>query len=140
MEVNIIYPIACKIHEQLGRNHKKEIYINALKIKFEQENIPYETNKEYEIVLDDNVLGSYKYDFYVQGTLIKIFTFEQKKNLIPEIELFKNQLKNINKSHGIIINFIKSRTNFEESENNNYFEPSKHVSICKINCNEMNTS
>lgn len=137
MDLKKVYSIAAKIHDAIGRNHPKEIYVNALDISLESEGINNVRDKHFPIVYCNRPIGTFKCDFVLEETneLVKVFTFEKNCDLLPEIELFKNQLKTLSGiSRGIFINFIRSRKNSDQTENDMlYFERKKHVIVGKVN-------
>ena len=142
MDIKKLFSIAGEIHETIGRNHDVSIYVNALECNFELNNIQYIRNARYSLVYKNKEIGEVVVDFYFPQTdeILKVFSYEKNYDLVPDIELLKNQSKNINKN-SLFINFIRSRkgvyTSNTETENH-FFERKQHVIIGRLQINEQN--
>ena len=62
---------AMKVHNELGPGFTEKVYQEALEIEFQRRNIPYEREKELNIVYDGVQLKQiYKADFVCYGKII----------------------------------------------------------------------
>ncbi len=59
-----------KIHKELGPGFNEKIYQNALIILFAEQNIKYETEKEYEVKYFNKRVGKLRVDMVVEGKVI----------------------------------------------------------------------
>ena len=64
--------IACayKVHSELGPGFNEKIYHNALKVALSEENLTYETEKEYKVIYKGKKVGSLKIDLLVEDKII----------------------------------------------------------------------
>jgi GxxExxY protein len=96
---------AIEIHKNLGPGLNKENYIEALKIEFQQEDIDYDDDVEFEIAYKDIVLKHPSVvDFLVFDQLvIQIIAADE----IPESEIQRilKVIRNNDYKLGLIINF-----------------------------------
>ena len=96
---------AIEIHKNLGPGLNKENYIEALKIEFQQEDIDYDYDVEFEIAYKDIVLKHPSVvDFLVFDQLvIQIIAADE----IPESEIQRilKVIRNNDYKLGLIINF-----------------------------------
>lgn len=96
---------AIEIHKNLGPGLNKENYIEALKIEFQQEDIDYDYDVEFEIAYKDIVLKHPSVvDFLVFDQLvIQIIATDE----IPESEIQRilKVIRNNDYKLGLIINF-----------------------------------
>lgn len=99
--------IACcfKVHNELGPGFNERIYHKALKIALKEDNLKYETEKEFAIFFEDKKVGSLRLDLIVEDKVIvevKAFTGN-----MPDV--FKYQilsyLKVSNLKVGLLVNF-----------------------------------
>lgn len=59
-----------KVHKELGAGFSEKIYQNALIILFEEQNINYEIEKEYEVKYLNKKIGKFRADMVVEGKVI----------------------------------------------------------------------
>ncbi|HJP19137.1 MAG TPA: GxxExxY protein [Nitrospinota bacterium] len=64
--------IACcyKVHSELGPGFKEKVYHNALKLEFHQEELNYETEKQFGICYNSKKVGKLIVDLIVESKVI----------------------------------------------------------------------
>ena len=94
-----------KIHRELGPGFNEKVYHNALKLLFDKEGLPYESEKEFEVFFLNKKVGSFRADLVVQNEVI--IEIKSLSGNIPI--LFQHQLisylKASNIHIGLLINF-----------------------------------
>jgi GxxExxY protein len=94
-----------KIHKTLGPGFNEKVYHNALKLLFDKEGLPYESEKEFEIFFLNKKVGSFRADLVVQNEVI--IEIKSLSGNIPI--LFQHQLISYLKASdihiGLLINF-----------------------------------
>jgi len=99
--------IACcfKVHNELGPGFNEKIYHRALEIVLKEDNLRYETEKEFAVFYQDKKVGSLRLDLIVEGKVI--VEAKALSGNIPDI--FKYQLlsylKVSNLKVGLLVNF-----------------------------------
>ena len=99
--------IACcfKVHNELGHGFNEKIYHRALEIVLKEDNLRYETEKEFAVFYQDKKVGSLRLDLIVEGKVI--VEAKALSGNIPDI--FKYQLlsylKVSNLKVGLLVNF-----------------------------------
>lgn len=141
---DIFLSIANNIYTTIGRNHKRSIYVSAFEQKLKNsENdhkIIYEQNVTIPFKFNNTDIGEYTYDFITPGLIIQICTLQDKYEFLEQVELLKNQLKNIKDNFtsdhpysklktAIIINFGKTGKNEEIKKNVEFIR----ISVCDNN-------
>ncbi len=94
--------IACcyKVHSELGPGFKEKVYHNALKLEFDQEELNYETEKQFEVCYNSNKVGKLIVDLIVESKVI--IEIKALTGKVPSV--FKYQLLSYLKV-GLLINF-----------------------------------
>lgn len=100
------------VHKLLGRNHKRDVYINALRTELIDDEhvelpVPCLYYKNTNLELKSTI------DFIINNIAIKVVIVRNKKSLLSNSELFKNELMNIssrnnNIKQGYLIIFFHS--------------------------------
>ena len=99
--------IACcfKVHSELGAGFNEKIYHNALKLAFESEGLPYETEKEIPVFFQNKKAGSFRLDLVVCDKVI--VEIKAITGYMPEV--FKSQVISYLKASklgvGLLVNF-----------------------------------
>lgn len=99
--------IACcfKVHSSLGAGFNEKIYHNALVLALKEENLKYDTEKEFKVYFNEKKVGSLKMDLIVEDKVI--VEIKALTGYIPEV--FKHQilsyLKVAKLNVGLLINF-----------------------------------
>ncbi|MGQ7852618.1 GxxExxY protein [Pedobacter sp. WC2501] len=101
----IIIGCCYDVYNQLGPGFLERIYVNALKIKLRQAKLNFETEKEFIIIFEDQIIGKFRCDLVVEQQVI----VELKSITGYQPKLFQNQLISYLKASkiktGLLINF-----------------------------------
>ncbi|MBO9675163.1 MAG: GxxExxY protein [Sphingobacteriaceae bacterium] len=101
----IIIGCCYDVHNQLGPGFLERIYVNALKVKLRQAGLNFETEKEFIVIFEDQIIGKFKCDLVVKQNVI----VELKSVTGYQPKLFQNQLISYLKASkiktGLLINF-----------------------------------
>ena len=108
-DINILTKriIGCcfKVHKELGPGFIEKTYHNALILAFEQEGVPYQTEKEYEVLYLNKKVGNFRLDLVVDNNVI----VEIKALSCHTPQVFEYQLLSYLKSSklhiGLLVNF-----------------------------------
>ena len=81
---------ACyKVHNELGPGFNEKVYHNALQLALSDDDLKFETEKEYRVYFHDRRVGSLRIDLIVDGQVI----VEIKALAVAQVpELFKYQV------------------------------------------------
>lgn len=94
-----------KVHSALGPGFNEKIYHSALKLTFNQENLKYETEKQFEVYYQNHKIGNLFVDLVVENKVI--VEVKALTGNIPDV--FKYQilsyLKISNLKVGLLVNF-----------------------------------
>ncbi|HMR18595.1 MAG TPA: GxxExxY protein [Sphingobacterium sp.] len=94
-----------EIHNKLGPGFLERVYENALKIKLQQNNIRFESQKEFNVVFENNIIGKFRCDLLVEDSVI--IELKSVMGFMPKI--FQSQLISYLKASriktGLLINF-----------------------------------
>ncbi|KQR65281.1 hypothetical protein ASF92_20330 [Pedobacter sp. Leaf176] len=58
------------IHNHLGPGFPERIYSNALKIKVKQINLRHEVEKEFKVIFEGSLIGTFRCDLVVEDSVI----------------------------------------------------------------------
>lgn len=99
--------IACafKVHSELGPGFNEKIYHNALKFAFEEEDLKYETEKQYKVFYRKKQAGTLKVDLIIEDKIIvevKAVTGSMPKLFEAQVLSY---LKITGHNVGLLINF-----------------------------------
>lgn len=93
------------VHNQIGPGFPEKIYTNALKIKLKQIELNFNAEKEFKVIFEDVVIGTFRCDLVIENKII----VELKAVTGFQPKLFKSQvisyLKASNLKIGLLINF-----------------------------------
>lgn len=108
-----IVGLSMKVHTKLGRGFKEIVYKDALEIEFQNNLIPYEREKPFNIQYDNVILPHrFDADFLVFNSII----LEIKASIQLHPSNFKQTLNYLKASEiklGILINFGEDKLNFK---------------------------
>jgi GxxExxY protein len=100
-----IIGLCMEVHKILGKGHNENVYGDALEYEFKMNNIPYEREKQYNIIYKDIILPRYYFsDFTVFGEIIlelkaiQTLTPSETKQVLNYLAASKNKI-------GLLINF-----------------------------------
>jgi len=104
-----IIGLCFKLHNEIGPGHTERIYHNGLIALFEEENIVFESEKQYKLIYHGKAIGIFKADLVIENKLI----LELKSIERGIIEAFHRQtvsyLRSSGLSLGLIVNFGTDR-------------------------------
>jgi GxxExxY protein len=94
-----------RVYRELGPGYNEKVYHNALKLLFDNEDLKYESKKEFDVFFSNKKVGSFRADLVVQDEVIV-----EIKSLSGNIPiLFQHQLISYLKASGIrtglLVNF-----------------------------------
>jgi GxxExxY protein len=100
-----IIGLCMEVHKILGKGHNENVYGDDLEYEFKMNNIPYEREKQYNIIYKDIILPRYYFsDFTVFGEIIlelkaiQTLTPSETKQVLNYLAASKNKI-------GLLINF-----------------------------------
>jgi len=91
-----------KVHKELGAGFSEKIYQNALVILFEEQNINYEIEKEYEVKYLNKKVGKFRADMIVESKVI--VELKAVTGNIPQV--FECQVISYLKSSGLRVGLL----------------------------------
>ena len=98
--------IACayQVFNKLGFGFLESVYRNALLIELNKRNLKVELEKALEVYYDDQVVGNFYIDLYVEEEIV--VELKSVQNLLKEHEVqLVNYLNGLKKEIGLLINF-----------------------------------
>ena len=108
-----IIGLCMEVHKILGKGHNENVYGDALEYEFKMNNIPYEREKQYNIIYKDIILPRYYFsDFTVFGEIIlelkaiQTLTPSETKQVLNYLAASKNKI-------GLLINFGEDSLKFK---------------------------
>ena len=115
---------AMDVHRKLGPGFKEAIYHTALFQVLAKNGFDVESEKEFDVYFDNDIIGNFRIDLYIENKIIV-----ELKAVSGEIPiLFKTQvvsyLKASNKEVGLLINF--GNTSLDIKRFGNYKNYSKN--------------
>jgi GxxExxY protein len=100
-----------EVHNQLGPGFGEEIYQNALVVELAMRKIPFETQKNVNVLYKGKPMGNYHLDLVIENKIIL-----ELKAVTDLKDLFKQQLTSYLKATGmrlgILINFGSRRVEY----------------------------
>ncbi len=100
-----IIGICMEVHRNLGPGLLEIIYKDALEVEFKDNNIPYEREKEYEIIYKERLLPrKYVADFIVMEDIV-LEVKSVKEFTSEHIAKTLNYMKLANSEIGLLVNF-----------------------------------
>ncbi|HVM70921.1 MAG TPA: GxxExxY protein [Anaerolineales bacterium] len=100
-----------EVHNRLGPGFSEQVYQRALIAEFEIREIPFEAEKNINVLYREKVIGNYRLDLLVDGKIIMELKAVDSLN-----DLFKQQLNSYLKATGmrlgILINFGSRRVEY----------------------------
>ena len=95
---------AMTVHSTLGSGFTEGVYQNALAIELAREGIPFEREVKLEVRYRGELVGQYRADLLVQGTLI--VELKAVQTILPEHEIqVVNQLAATGLETALLLNF-----------------------------------
>ena len=92
------------VHKELGPGFLESIYHRALEIRFAEEDIKFESEKEISVSFHKKFIGIHRLDFLVEKEVVlELKTVEEiHKKYYAQV---RSYLKAVNKDIGLLINF-----------------------------------
>jgi GxxExxY protein len=59
-----------RVHNELGAGFVEKVYHNALKIVFDEENIKYNSEKSFDVLFQEVLIGKFRCDFFIEEKMI----------------------------------------------------------------------
>jgi GxxExxY protein len=99
-----IIGILYKVHKNLGCGFTEKIYQRAIEIELNNENISYETEKEFEVNYNGHKIGRFRLDMVIDNKVILELKATER---LPKIfrEQLISQLKASPYEVGLLVNF-----------------------------------
>ena len=107
-----IIAAAFEVSNHLGTGFLEKVYENALKVELEQMGLTVEAQKPVKVLYKEEVVGLYQTDLLVGGNVIVEVKTTEKITKLYKAQLI-NYLKATGLKVGLIINFGKTRVEFE---------------------------
>lgn len=100
-----------KVHTALGCGFPEKVYQRALELEFMKENIPYETEKEFPVSYDGQIVGRFRLDIVVDGKVILELKAVER---LPKVfrDQVISQLKASPYEIGLLVNFGTPKLHF----------------------------
>ena len=103
---------AMKVHSELGCGFQEVVYQRCLALEFRNAGLLYEREKEMEIYYQDEMVGTRRLDFLVEGSVIvELKALKELENV--HIVQGKNYLKVFSIEKGLLINFGSTSLEFK---------------------------
>jgi GxxExxY protein len=99
-----IIGILCKVHTYLGCGFTEKIYQRTIGIELEKENLSYESEKEFEVKYEGQVVGRYRLDLVIEDKVIVELKAVERMPKIYQEQLI-SQLKASPYEVGLLVNF-----------------------------------
>ena len=99
-----IIGILYKVHTALGCGFTEKIYQRAIGIELDAANLSYESEKEFEVKYDGQVVGCYRLDMVIEDKVIVELKAVERMSKIFREQLI-SQLKASPYEVGLLVNF-----------------------------------
>lgn len=115
--INKIIGCCIDVHKELGPGFLESIYHKSLAVKFTEEGIDFESEKEIPVYYHGKLVGIHHLDFLVANELvIELKTVEEMhKKFYAQV---RSYLKAINKDIGLLVNFADFKVDIRRVEKN----------------------
>ncbi len=102
--INKIIGCCIDVHKELGPGFLESIYHKALEIRFAEEEIKFESEKEISVSFHKKFVGLHRLDFLVEKEIVlELKTVKEiHKKYYAQV---RSYLKAVNKDIGLLINF-----------------------------------
>ena len=103
---------AYQVFNKLGFGFLESVYRNAMLMELNKHNLKVESEKALEVYYDDQVVGNFYIDLYVEEKIV--VELKSVQNLLKEHEVqLVNYLNGLKKEIGLLINFGPSGVQIE---------------------------
>jgi len=59
-----------KVHKKLGCGFPEKVYQSALEIELKKENIPFDKEKEFNVIYENQITGRFRLDMIIDGKIV----------------------------------------------------------------------
>jgi GxxExxY protein len=95
---------AYQVYNQLGFGFLESVYHKAMLIEISKDNLKVESEKPLNVFYDDQVVGEFNADLFVENTVV--VELKSVQNLVKDHEVqLVNYLNALRKEIGLLINF-----------------------------------
>jgi GxxExxY protein len=95
---------AYSVYNQLGFGFLESVYHKAMLIELDKHDLNVESEKPLNVFYDDQVVGEFSADLYVENTMVVELKSMQNLTKAHEVQLV-NYLNGLRKEIGLLINF-----------------------------------
>lgn len=97
--------VCMEVHRLLGPGFPSEFYQKALEVEMKEKELPFEANKELQVIYKEQVVGTYTIDFLVSGSVV--LEVRSNRDEMGDLEI-QHTLRSLTLSGapmGILVNF-----------------------------------
>ncbi|GAC1308839.1 MAG: GxxExxY protein [Mucilaginibacter sp.] len=111
-----------KVHNKLGNGFQEVIYQRALAIEMKMQGIAFEREKEIPIFYYEELIGTRRVDFFVEGcVMVELKALEKIEDIHKNQAI--NYLEVYNITDGLLINFGGLSLDFKRVYNKKFIKP-----------------
>lgn len=59
-----------KVHKKLGCGFPEKVYQGALEVELKKEKIPFEREKEFNVIYEDQIMGRFRLDMIIDNKIV----------------------------------------------------------------------
>ena len=112
MQVKKVMACAVNIRKHLGPGYLESVYKNAMLVELEKNGLAYEVEKPINVYYENVLVGEFKADIVVEGSLILELKAVNSLHVAHEIQLV-NYLTATGIDDGLLINFGSEELQFK---------------------------
>ena len=112
MQVKKVMACAVNIRKHLGPGYLESVYKNAMLVELEKNGLAYEVEKPINVYYENVLVGEFKADIVVEGSLILELKAVSSLHVAHEIQLV-NYLTATGIDDGLLINFGSEELQFK---------------------------
>ena len=112
MLVKTVMACAVNIRKHLGPGYLESVYKNAMLVELEKNGLTYEVEKPINVYYENVLVGEFKADIVVEGSLILELKAVSSLHVAHEIQLV-NYLTATGIDNGLLINFGSEELQFK---------------------------
>jgi GxxExxY protein len=111
-----------KVHNKLGNGFQEVIYQRALAIEMKMQGLAFEREKEMPIFYYEELIGTRRVDFFVEGcVMVELKALEKIEDIHKNQAI--NYLEVYNIADGLLINFGGLSLDFKRVYNKKFIKP-----------------
>ena len=100
---------AIEVHKALGPGYPRDIYLKALDLEMEAEEISFKMDHPFDVLFEEDVVGQVYCDMYVSDRFLVKIMAEQREVRPHERTALRAQLRAADLELGLVINFGERR-------------------------------